>query len=79
MTIAVEREVELCIELGRTTLPVDSVRDLRRGSTMSLDSPAKDPVDVYADGELIARGELLIRDEVFFVRVIELIRDCPVS
>jgi flagellar motor switch protein FliN/FliY len=69
-----EREVEVQIELGRTQLTNDAGKSLGRGSVVSLDSPAGDPVDIYAGEKLLARGELLVRRELFYVRVLELIR-----
>jgi flagellar motor switch protein FliN len=79
MSAVPERETKVLVELGRTTLTVEAVKQLTCGSVVTLDASTTDPVDVYADGELVARGELLVRDEEFFVRVSEVCRQPPVS
>ncbi len=79
MSTVAEREVEISIELGRTSLVADREKALQSGSAIPLDSSSGDPVDVYADGELIARGALLVRDGFYFVRVIELTRQAHAS
>lgn len=74
-TIELIRDVELDlkIELGRTHMHLEDVLKLKRGSVVALDKMAGDPVDVYVNGRLIARGEVLVLNENFCVRVAELI------
>jgi len=66
-------ELDLKIELGRTHMYLEEVLKLRKGSVVSLDKLAGDPVDVYVNGRLIARGEVLVLNDNFCVRVAELI------
>ena len=66
-------ELDLKIELGRTQMYLDDVLRLRRGSVVPLDKLAGDPVDIYVNGRLIARGEVLVLNDNFCVRVAELI------
>jgi flagellar motor switch protein FliN/FliY len=66
-------ELELKIELGRTQMYLEEVLGLRKGSVVPLDKLAGDPVDVYVNGRLIARGEVLVLNDNFCVRVAELI------
>lgn len=66
-------ELDLKIELGRTHMYLDDVLRLRRGSVVPLDKLAGDPVDIYVNGRLIARGEVLVLNDNFCVRVAELI------
>ena len=66
-------ELDLRIELGRTHMYLEDVLRLRRGSVVPLDKLAGDPVDVYVNGRLIARGEVLVLNDNFCVRVAELI------
>ena len=56
------RDVELDLknELGRTDMLLEDVLKLRRGSVVALDKLAGDPVDVYVNGRLVARGEVLV-------------------
>jgi len=66
-------ELDLKIELGRTNMNLEDVLKLRRGSVVALDKLAGDPVDVYVNGRLIARGEVLVLNDNFCVRVAELV------
>ena len=65
--------LNLRIELGRTTLNVGETEKLRAGAIMPLDNAASEPADIYADGRLIARGEVLTVDGKYGVRVVELV------
>ena len=66
-------ELDLKIELGRTNMYLEDVLKLRRGAVVPLDKLAGDPVDIYVNGRLIARGEVLVLNDNFCVRVAELI------
>jgi flagellar motor switch protein FliN/FliY len=66
-------ELDLKIELGRTHMYLDDVLRLRKGSVVALDKLAGDPVDIYVNGRLIARGEVLVMNDNFCVRVAELV------
>jgi flagellar motor switch protein FliN/FliY len=66
-------ELDLKIELGRTHMYLEDVLKLRPGAVVPLDKLAGDPVDIYAGGRLIARGEVLVLNDNFCVRVAELI------
>jgi len=66
-------ELDLKIELGRTQMYLEDVLKLRKGSVVPLDKLAGDPVDIIVNGRLIARGEVLVLNDNFCVRVAELI------
>jgi flagellar motor switch protein FliN/FliY len=68
-----EVELDLKIELGRTQMYLEEVLKLKKGSVVPLDKLAGDPVDIYVNGRLIARGEVLVLNDNFCVRVGELI------
>ena len=70
-------ELDLKIELGRTQMYLEEVLKLRKGSVVPLDKLAGDPVDIYVNGRLIARGEVLVLNDNFCVRVAELISAEP--
>jgi flagellar motor switch protein FliN/FliY len=74
-TLDLVRDVELNlkIELGRTQMYLEDVLKLRKGSVVALDKLAGDPVDVFVNGRLVARGEVLVLNDNFCVRVTELI------
>lgn len=66
-------DLDVKIELGRTHMYLQDVLKLRKGSVVALDKMAGDPVDIYVNGRLIARGEVLVMNDNFCVRVAELI------
>ena len=68
-----EVEMDLRIELGRTQMCLDEVLQLRGGSVVALDKLAGDPVDVFVNGRLIAKGEVLVMNDNFCIRVTELV------
>jgi len=69
------RDVELTvkIELGRSRMLVEDVLKLAEGSVVELDKLAGDPVDVFANERLVAKGEVLVLNDNFCVRVNEII------
>ncbi|HEY2250690.1 MAG TPA: flagellar motor switch protein FliN [Planctomycetaceae bacterium] len=66
-------ELNLRIELGRTELLIEEVLKLREGSVVALDKLAGDPVDIMVNGRLVARGEVLVLNDNFCVRVAEIL------
>ena len=66
-------ELDLRIELGRTMMRLEEVLQLRGGAVVVLDKLAGDPVDIYVNGRLVARGEVLVMNDNFCVRVTELV------
>jgi flagellar motor switch protein FliN/FliY len=69
------RDVELNvkIELGRSRMMVEDVLKLAEGSVVELDKLAGDPVDVFVNDRLVARGEVLVLNDAFCVRVNEIV------
>jgi flagellar motor switch protein FliN/FliY len=61
------------IELGRTHMLVEDVLKLTEGAVVELDKLAGDPVDVYVNERHIARGEVLVLNDNFCVRINEII------
>lgn len=66
-------QLDLRIELGRTELLIEDVLRLKEGSVVPLDKLAGDPVDILVNGRLIARGEVLVLNDNFCVRVAEIL------
>ncbi len=62
------------IELGRTRMLVEDVLKLSEGAVVELDKLAGDPVDVYVNDRPVARGEVLVLNDNFCVRINEIIR-----
>jgi flagellar motor switch protein FliN/FliY len=65
--------LRVTVELGRTRMLLKQVLELQNGSVIELDRLAGDPVDVYVNERLFARGEVVVVDDKFGVRVTELI------
>ena len=68
-------DMHVMIELGRTQMLVEDVLKLDEGSVVELDKLAGDPVDVYVNQRLIARGEVLVLNDNFCIRVSEIVAD----
>jgi flagellar motor switch protein FliN/FliY len=61
------------VELGRTQMSVKHVLELQKGSVVELDRVAGEAVDIYVNEHLMARGEVVVVDDKFGVRITELI------
>src|ERR1700730_9689263 len=68
-----EVPLELSVEIGRTQMTVGETLDLRAGSIVTLDRLAGEPVDLLVNGTPIARGEVVVVDEQFGLRVTEIL------
>ena len=63
----------LTIELGRTKLTIKEVLALKPGDLVELDHLAGEPVDLLVNGKVVAKGEVVIVDDNFAVRISSLI------
>lgn len=66
-------EMQVTAELGRTTMTVRELLQLGPGSVIELDRAAGSPVDLLVNGTLIARGEVVVIDEEYGIRVSEIV------
>lgn len=67
-------DLNVKIELGRTRMYVEDVLKLTEGAVVELDKLAGDPVDVYVNERHVARGEVLVLNDNFCVRINEIVR-----
>ena len=65
--------VEVTVEMGRTKMTVGETLELRHGSIVALDRMAGEPVDLLVNGTPIARGEVVVIDEQFGLRVTDVV------
>ena len=65
--------LEVTVELGNTSMSLREVLQLHQGSMLQLDKLAGEPLDIYANGKLIARGEVVVIEESFGVRITEIV------
>jgi flagellar motor switch protein FliN/FliY len=63
----------LTVELGRTKMYIKDILGLGEGSIIELDKLAGEPVDLLVNGKLIAKGEVVVIDENFGVRVTDIV------
>lgn len=66
-------EMDVTAELGRTRMTVRELLSLTPGTVVELDRMAGSPIDLYVNGTLIARGEVVVIDEEFGVRISEIV------
>ena len=66
--------LEVKVELGRSKMLVEDVLKLVEGSVVELDKLAGDPVEVFVNERLVARGEVLVLNDNFCVRVNEIVQ-----
>ena len=64
--------IELTVEIGRTKIPISELLKLGPGSAVSLSKLESEPVDILANDTLIARGQVVIQDEKYGIRVTEI-------
>ena len=62
-------QVTLTVELGRTSMVIQDILELTPGKVIELDRLAGEPLDILVNGTLLARGEVVVVDENFGVRL----------
>lgn len=67
--------IDLSVEVGRTRLTIGETLELREGSVITLDRMADEPVDVLVNGTPIARGEVVVIDEQFGLRLTHILSE----
>ncbi len=73
ISLLLDVEMTLTVELGRTKQLVQDILGLGEGSIIELDKLAGEPVDLLVNGKLIAKGEVVVIDENFGVRVTDIV------
>lgn len=66
--------LEIKVEMGRTKLLVNEIIQFGQGTVIELHKLAGEPLDMYVEGRLVARGELVVINENFGFRVTEIIK-----
>lgn len=73
LDIIMDIPLEVSVELGRVKMQVRDVVELGAGSIVEIDKAAGEPVDVLVNGRLVARGEVVVIDDNFGVRITEIL------
>ena len=66
--------LEVTVELGRTTKSISDILDFAPGTIIELERIAGEPIDVLVNGKFVAKGEVVVIEESFGVRVTEIIK-----
>jgi flagellar motor switch protein FliN/FliY len=64
--------LELTVELGRTKMLVNNLLQLGQGSVIDLDKAAGETLDIRVNGKLVARGEVVVVEEKYGIRVTDI-------
>jgi flagellar motor switch protein FliN/FliY len=65
--------VQLTVELGRTKMPIKSLVRLTQGSVVPLNTVVAEPLDVYVNGTLVAKAEIVVIQDKFGIRLTDII------
>ena len=66
-------DLQLSVELGRAEMTIREILDLGIGAVIELNKLAGEPVDVLVNGRPVARGEVVVVDDMFGVRIIDIL------
>jgi flagellar motor switch protein FliN/FliY len=70
-------EVDITVELGSATMPIHHLLRMGRGAVIELDTNDKDPLRIYANNTLIARGEVRVDDGQLRIEMTERVKKRP--
>jgi flagellar motor switch protein FliN/FliY len=70
--------MEVTAQIGSTRMTISELLSLNEGAVVELDRAAGAPADLLVNGHLIARGEVVVIDENFALRIVEIVADDPV-
>lgn len=73
LSLVLDVPVELSVEMGRATMTIRDTLAIGAGSIITLNRLVGEPVDLFANGRLIARGEVIAIDEEYGLRVTEVL------
>lgn len=73
LSLLLDVPLQVIVELGRTRMTIDNLLKLKQGSIVELARAAGEPLDIYVNGKLIARGEAVVVKEQLGVRIIDVV------
>lgn len=73
MDLLMDVPMNVCIEIGKTKKKMREIMNFTQGSVIAIDKQAGSPVDITVNGQLIARGDVIVIDDNFGVRITELV------
>jgi len=79
LDIVLDVRVKVTVQLGSCQLPMREVLQLNVGSVVQLDKSADAPVELSINGKLIARGEVVVIEDRFGVKITEIVGNIPAA
>jgi len=73
LDLLLDVEIPISVEVGRAQMSLDDVLRLVPGSVISLDKKAEKPVDLRVNGKLVARGEVVLVDDSYGLRITQVV------
>jgi len=73
MDFLLDVQLNLGVEVGRTQMQVEDLLQLDQGSVLELDSTVGQPLDIRVNNQLVARGEVVVVNEKFAVRITDIV------
>lgn len=73
LDLLLDVEIPIAVEVGRTRMNLDEVLKLVPGSVIALDKKAEEPVDLRVNGKLVARGEVVLVDDCYGLRITQIV------
>jgi flagellar motor switch protein FliN/FliY len=74
LDLIMEIPLQVSVEIGRTRRKVQEILELSKGSLVVLDKLAGDQVDLFVNGKCIARGDVVVIEDNFGVRITEIVQ-----
>ena len=73
ISLLMDVPLQISVELGRTTKKIREILEFGQGSIVELEKLAGEPVDILVNGKPIAKGEVVVIDESFGVRITDIV------
>ncbi|HEX5054019.1 MAG TPA: flagellar motor switch protein FliN [Planctomycetota bacterium] len=73
LDLLLDVEIPISVEVGRAQMSLDEVLRLVPGSVVALDKKAEEPVDLRVNGKLVARGEVVLVDDSYGLRITQIV------
>jgi len=73
LELLLDVEIPISVEVGRTEMSLEEVLELVPGSVIALDKKSEEPVDLRVNGKLVARGEVVLVDDTYGLRITQVV------
>lgn len=73
LDLLLDVDIPIAVEVGRTKMSLEDVLKLVPGSVIALDKKAEEPVDLRVNGKLVARGEVVLVDDCYGLRITQIV------